>query len=192
MFERIRQVLQSSQRKEISAEGLIPASVLVPLFVKENEVHFLMEKRPEELDHHKGQIAFPGGVREEADPDAVATALREAEEEVGLSSRDVCVLGLLDDTRTVTGFCITPVVAVVPYPYPFRVNVSEVEEILQVPWSVFSKSLGYRQEQWEHEGRVYEVDYYSYQNRVIWGATARICRKLVECVSAGSKEVLEK
>ena len=113
--------------------------------------------------------------------------LREAWEEVGLDPGDVTVLGLLGDVQTVTGFLVTPVVGRIPYPYPFRLSAVEVEELLEVPWSVFSERKGHRREIAEHDGRTFEVDFYQHGEDTIWGATARITRQLVELVEPSAK-----
>ena len=182
MLERIRQILSAHRRQEVSPEGLTPAAVLVPLFLVDGQVHLLMERRTSKVDHHKGQISFPGGVCDSCDHDAVATALREAHEEVGLNPDDVEVLGLLDDTPTISGFLITPVVGRVPDEYDYRASADEVEELLRVPWRLFVEPEGHERSVLEHDGRTFEVDFYPFQGHQIWGATARITRRLVELV----------
>ena len=182
MFERIRRLLCNFERRELPLDGLTPAAVLVPLFMKNGEPHLLMGRRTERVLHHKRQISFPGGVRDPQDQDAVGTALREAWEEVGLVPEDVTVLGLLGDIQTMTGYRVTPVVGTIPHPYTFKLNPAEVAELLQVPWSVFAKPTEHRQETVEHEGHMHEVDFYGYKQHTIWGATARITRQLVELV----------
>lgn len=182
MFERIKKSLGALERRKLPEDNLKPSAVLVPLFLKGGEMHFLMGRRTDQVVWHKRQISYPGGVRDATDGDAVSTALREAWEEVGLDPKDVAVLGLLGDIQTVTGFLVTPVVGRIPYPYPFRLNSAEVEELLEVPWAVFSKRRGHRRETVEHGGRFFEVDFYRHEEDTIWGATARITRQLVELI----------
>lgn len=182
MFDTIRRILGEHQRRRLSCDGLTPAAVLVPLFLKDQQTHLLMGRRTDKVLKHKGQISFPGGVRDPQDRDEVACALREAWEEVGLAPQDVTILGKLSDIQTMTGFLVTPVVGRIPYPYEFKLNPHEVEELLQVPWSVFSMRNGHHREYFEHEGDTHEVDFYSFENHTIWGATARITRQLVELV----------
>lgn len=191
MFERIKENLEALQRRVLPEENLRPAAVLVPLFEKDGEVHLLMGRRTDRVEWHKRQISYPGGVRDPGDQDATSTALREAWEEVGLNPRDVTILGLLGDIETVTGFLVTPVVARIPYPYPFKLNTVEVEELLEVPWSVFSERKGHRRETTEHDGRKFEVDFYQHGEDTIWGATARITRQLVELVEPPAKDSAE-
>lgn len=188
MFERIKKLLNGLERRELSEEDLKPSAVLVPLFLKDGEVHLLMGRRTDRVLWHKRQISYPGGVRDPEDRDATSTALREAWEEVGIDPQDVAVLGLLGDIETVTGFLVTPVVGRIPYPYPFRLNSVEVEELLEVPWAVFSERKGHRRETTEHRGRTYEVDFYQHGEDTIWGATARITRQLVELVEQPVEE----
>jgi 8-oxo-dGTP pyrophosphatase MutT (NUDIX family) len=187
MIEKIRHVLAGYQRSVLPATGLTEAAVLVPLFFKQGELHFLMCRRTQLVLKHKGQISFPGGAKDAQDQDVTSTALRESWEEVGLESRDVSILGLLDDMRTMTGFHITPVVGVIPYPYDFKVHRVEVEALLEVPWSLFEDGQCHRVEHYEHEGVVHDVDFYDFHGEIIWGATARISRRLIELVGSGSE-----
>jgi 8-oxo-dGTP pyrophosphatase MutT (NUDIX family) len=191
MFNRIKETLDGLQRSTLPEDNLKPSAVLVPLFEKDGEVHLLMGRRTDRVVWHKRQISYPGGVRDPGDRDATATALREAWEEVGLDPGDVTVLGLLGDVQTVTGFLVTPVVGHIPYPYPFRLSDVEVEELLEVPWSVFSERKGHRRETAEHDGRTFEVDFYRHGEDTIWGATARITRQLVELVEPSAKASTE-
>ena len=187
MFERIKETLDGLERRILPEENLKPSAVLVPLFLKDGEIHLLMGRRTDLVLWHKRQISYPGGVRDPEDKDATSTALREAWEEVGLEPKDVTVLGLLGDIETVTGFLVTPVVGRIPYPYPFRLSSVEVEELLEVPWSVFSERRGHRRETTEHGGRTFEVDFYQHGEDTIWGATARITRQLVELIEPSAK-----
>jgi 8-oxo-dGTP pyrophosphatase MutT (NUDIX family) len=193
MFEPIIKALQESRPEKISREGLTPAAVLVPLFVKDSQLYLLMNRRSEKVEKHKRQISFPGGACDPDDAGSVDTALREAREEIGLQPQDVEVLGILDDTWTITGFLVTPVVARIPHPYPFELSTDEVDEILEVPWNVFSQRLGYHAEHMKYDGQEHQVDFYEYENNTIWGATARIARRLIELVeSCGNLPVKER
>ncbi|HOX46894.1 MAG TPA: CoA pyrophosphatase [Myxococcota bacterium] len=179
MYDHVRKVLSRRERHRIAEPGLTPAAVLVPLFARAGEPHVLLEQRTHTVDHHKGQISFPGGVQDPGDRDEVATALREASEEVGLPPTAVEVLGLMDDTLTVTGFRITPVVGRIPHPFEARLSDGEVARLLEIPWRVFAEGRTHRQERIEHEGQSFEVDFYTWDEHIIWGATARVIRQLV-------------
>jgi 8-oxo-dGTP pyrophosphatase MutT (NUDIX family) len=103
-----------------------PAAVLVPLYVREQELWTFFTKRTDAVEHHKGQISFPGGRQEESDTDSVEAALRESEEEVGLPRDHVEVIGRLDTYITGTGFEIAPVVGLVRVPFPERLDAPRV------------------------------------------------------------------
>jgi 8-oxo-dGTP pyrophosphatase MutT (NUDIX family) len=166
--------------RAIDDPALKPAAVLVPLFLRGGQLHFLMGRRSSELENHAGQVAFPGGTLEEYDRSVEDCALREAEEEVGLKRADVTVLGRLDDEVTVTGYRISPLVGTFPYPYPLRLDSAEFTELLQVPWTVFVDPTLRREETVVYQGKEYRVDFYKFGEHVIWGATARITRRLID------------
>lgn len=150
------------------------------LFRKNHEWYFLMTKRSEEVEHHKGQISFPGGAVDSNDKDIIATALREAEEEIGLHSSKVEILGCLDDHATPTGFVITPVVGYVKNLPSLRAQEEEVHEILEVPLSIFFDKDRERIEQREHHGKKVDVYFYDFGEHEIWGATAKISRDFLQ------------
>jgi putative component of membrane protein insertase Oxa1/YidC/SpoIIIJ protein YidD len=107
MLERIRQNLTLEAQEASSPENLTPAAVLFPLLLKENNLHVLFTKRTQTVKAHKGQVSFPGGVRDPHDENLLATALREAQEEIDLKPKDVEILGVLDPITTVTtGFLV--------------------------------------------------------------------------------------
>ena len=191
MFERIRQALTVPGNMgpvvidELGiAESLNPAAVLVPLFLRDGELHLLMTHRTDQVFAHKNQISFPGGGMEPIDANLVATALRESHEEIGLMPSDVEILGQMEDTFTMTGFRISPVVGRIPFPYTFRSNPFEVRELLFVPWTLFSEGQHHRREQIQIAERTFDVDYYEFEQHTIWGVTARIARQLVEATGA--------
>jgi 8-oxo-dGTP pyrophosphatase MutT (NUDIX family) len=162
---------------------LSPAAVLVPLLEKEGEFHILLTKRTETVGYHKGQICFPGGGRHETDRDLKDTALRETFEEVGVKPEDVRVLGELDSIGTVSSnFLITPYVGVIPYPYESQVSVDEIESLIEVPLSALRDEKNYREEVYDLDGSIMTGFVFEYQGEVIWGATARILRQLIELV----------
>jgi 8-oxo-dGTP pyrophosphatase MutT (NUDIX family) len=159
---------------------LRPAGVLVPIFCGGSEARLFLTKRSSALRHHPGQIAFPGGKQDEADPDITAAALREAHEEIGLDPSNVEVLGCLPAHETVTGFHVTPVVARILAPFDPRPETGEVAEIFDVPLSHVMNPVHYsiQARRWRGTSRKYYIvpfgPYY------IWGATARILRAMAD------------
>jgi 8-oxo-dGTP pyrophosphatase MutT (NUDIX family) len=158
------------------------AAVLVPVVDRPEGPTVVLTQRSEQLRNHKGQISFPGGRRDDADLDAVDTALREAEEEIGLPRRHVEVIGYLDDYPTFSLYRVTPVVGVIRDLPPLRIDAAEVAEAFEVPLSLLLDPASYQQ-QYLLRGSVkmpfFEVNHGSYR---IWGATAGmlwdLCRKV--------------
>jgi len=153
----------------------------VPLYQEEGSWHILFTLRTETVDSHPGQVSFPGGAIEPGDDGPIAAALREAEEEVGLATRDVHILGCLEVVPTITGFRIQPVVGSIPWPYSLRINTREVVEAFGVPLTWLADPAHLEVRQFDRKlGRPIDVHFFTpYQGQVIWGATARITLKLL-------------
>ncbi|MDJ0628479.1 MAG: CoA pyrophosphatase [Rhodobacter sp.] len=163
---------------------LRPAAVLVPILASKGRLRVILTKRSSALKHHPGQIAFPGGKVDADDADVTAAALREAEEEIGLPRETVEVLGLLPDHETVTGFEVTPVLAMVRDGFEPVPEAGEVDEVFDVPLSHVTDPARFRVQsrRWRGQRRFYyTVPYGPYY---IWGATARILRGLAERMAA--------
>jgi 8-oxo-dGTP pyrophosphatase MutT (NUDIX family) len=154
------------------------AAVLVPLVQHESGLTVLLTQRTEDMPSHAGQIAFPGGRQQKEDADAEATALRETEEEVGLSRRFVEVIGSVDHYRTGTGYEITPVVGLVRLGFTIHADPREVADIFEVPLAHFLDETNHRIDSRIWQGR--ERRYYAmpYRERYIWGATAGMLKNL--------------
>jgi 8-oxo-dGTP pyrophosphatase MutT (NUDIX family) len=172
----IRSFFSSFQREKVNNPRLIQAGVLVPLFDRNGELHILLTQRADEVEHHKGQISFPGGTVEKADKSIIDTALREAEEEIGLQRKTVEVLGVFSDYSTPSGFCITPVVAFLSSFPSLSINEAEVSEVFDVPLSFFLNSTNERIDRRERAGKVTNIYFYLFGKYEIWGATAAIIR----------------
>ena len=149
-------------------------------FMKSKSWHLLMTKRSHDVEHHKGQISFPGGAVDPRDKDITATALRETEEEIGLSAASVEVLGLHDDHETPTGFIMTPVVGYVKRMPALTPRLEEVGEILEVPVSLFFDASKERVVKMERMGKEIDVYFFDFGKHEIWGATARISRDFLQ------------
>jgi 8-oxo-dGTP pyrophosphatase MutT (NUDIX family) len=182
----IRDLLNRRSPKAIEQHGASyrRAAVLVPLFKAASEYRVLFTKRTDRVEAHKGQISFPGGRIEDEDGSPLETALREADEEIGLSRKDVTVLGQMDDARTVSSnYIVYPFVGLIPYPYDFKTSVQEVKELIEVPFQVFlSGDSGGENTPVVYEGATYHALAYHYRGEVIWGATARIMQNLIDVV----------
>ncbi|MGC4001282.1 MAG: CoA pyrophosphatase [Anaeromyxobacter sp.] len=156
------------------------ASVLVPLFEREGQVHVLLTRRPATLRLHAGQVSFPGG-RVEPGERSLDAALREAQEEIGLPVERTKVLGQLSETLVLSSaFRLTPWVASVPYPYPYAAAPAEVEAILEVPLAALEAPGAHRVEPREVYGMPFDVHFYTAGPDVVWGATGRVLAELLK------------
>jgi len=181
----LTRALATRERQVLDPGDKTQAAVLVPLAPVDDELHLLLTRRSHLLPHHRGQVAFPGGRHHaEEDRDLRATALREAYEEIGLEPADARVLGMLDDIETVaTRFVITPFVGVVPHPYCWRPSEAEVAAIFTVPLRVLQAPENSRQELWDFGGERIPIDTFPVEGHVIWGATQRITRNLLDVIA---------
>lgn len=166
---------------------LAPASVLVPLVQRPQGLQVLLTRRTEHLRDHAGQISFPGGRAEPDDADAVAAALRETEEEIGLARTAVDVIGALPTYTTITDYVVTPVVALVQPPFQLRLDAHEVAEAFEVPLHFLMTPANHCHHRFEWQGRQREFlsmpwDAVGGDGRLhhyfIWGATAAMLRNL--------------
>jgi 8-oxo-dGTP pyrophosphatase MutT (NUDIX family) len=151
------------------------AAVLMPIFNVDHEHYMLLTRRTEEVQTHKGQISFPGGMREEKET-LLDTALRETFEEVGIEQTRIEPLGRFHDYISITNYRVTPFVGFVQTPFSTRRQVTEVAEILHVPFQVFQDPERLRVERNMHPGREADVYFYSHGADEIWGLTARIIK----------------
>lgn len=180
--EYIRTILSQHKRRIIPRKDLKESAVLLPLCWKDGEPQVVVTMRSMDVEHHKGEICFPGGRAESDDKCLVQTALREAEEEIGLSREDVVVLGLLDDHISIVGYHITPVVGTIPYPYDFRIN-SESEILLLVPLRKAMSESAWMAERTTFRGKGINIYFIEIEGGVVWGATARILKHLVDLMT---------
>ncbi len=168
------------QKHHIVDAGRVLAAVLLPIYFKQGEYYLLFTKRTQKVKEHKGQISFPGGAQEGGEA-LVNAALRECTEEIGLMAEEIEVLGELDDTITETSnYIISPFVSLIPWPYQFKVNEEEIEELIEVPISALLDRSCQRQETEIVEGEAVISYFYHYRGRVIWGATARILKQFLD------------
>lgn len=189
LLEAIRTELGRRSRHTLDGPGWRRASVLVPVYLREDELYLLFTKRTEHLPHHKGQICFPGGGQHAHDTSPQETALREAQEEVGIHAADVEILGALDDIEVPPSrYLVTPIVGRIPYPYPFLVNREEITELIHIPLAALLNPRNVRREVWEADGAPFSIYFYSHGAHTVWGATARILRQFIEVVAGLPRE----
>jgi 8-oxo-dGTP pyrophosphatase MutT (NUDIX family) len=169
--------LEGEEMRPIPAAPLRPAAVLVPIVMHAEEATVLLTQRASHLRDHSGQIAFPGG-KIDADETPLATALREAEEEIGLDRRHVRPIGYLDPYLSSTGYRILPVVADIEPPFALSLNCAEVADAFEVPLAFLMDPSNHELHVREWKGRIREYDAVPFRERYIWGVTAGILRNL--------------
>jgi 8-oxo-dGTP pyrophosphatase MutT (NUDIX family) len=173
----LRRVLAERPRVSREASGATPAAVLIGLFEgREGEPRLWLVRRPSGLRTHSGQVALPGGKRDPTDPDLVSTALREAEEEIGLIRHQVEVLGVADDRVTSTGFVVTPVIGWITGSFEPRPNPSEVSRAFSAPLATFREDGILSMIPFEVLRGM--VRAFRIEGEIVWGLTAAILTAL--------------
>lgn len=182
LCDELKDRLLASPGRSLQLPGvsLREAAVLVPLLWRDGQPWVLLTRRPQTLRTHGGQISFPGGSRDPSDESPLHAALRETWEELGIPGDRVEVLGMLDESPTITGFRIQPFVGVIPADHPLRPSPVEIEEVIEVPLRHLLRTGTSRTEVWQYGGEDHLVYFFDYAGHVIWGATARILVNLFE------------
>jgi 8-oxo-dGTP pyrophosphatase MutT (NUDIX family) len=181
--EKINKLKTSSTEEIIASDSLIPASILIPLYEKNDITYLLFTKRTDKVRHHKGQICFPGGKFDFGDNDLKTTALRETYEEIGIKEQDITLLGKINNMVTITNFIVSPFVGSFPYPYNFIISQDEIEEIIEVPLYHFLDKKNFKEEAREINEIQYPIYYYYFNNHVIWGVTGKILFDFITILS---------
>ena len=169
------------------AIGLTPASVLVPIVLRDEGPTVLLTERTAHLNDHAGQVSFPGGSAEPEDADVVATALRETEEEIGLDRAHVEVIGRLPDYPTVTGFVVAPIVALVHPPFTLQPDPFEVAEAFEVPLTFLLDPAHHERRDLVLDGIRRRFVAMPFASHFIWGATASMLRNLYLFIAAHTR-----
>lgn len=167
--------------EQFSSRSPRAAAVLVPLTYVDHEWHLLFTRRTDTLEHHKGQVSFPGGATDPEDSGPEETALREAEEEIGLRRADVRVLGRLGEMLTVTNFIVTPVVGTFPWPYAFTVHTVEVGRVFTMPLAWLAQRNNWQEFVRRETGRSV-ITYFPFDGELLWGATARMTVEFIRAL----------
>ena len=158
------------------------AAVLIPIFYKNRTAHLLFTKRTDKVEHHKGQISFPGGVKDPGDKDLMQTALRETEEEMGIAPDDVTILGKTDTFLTNTNYLVTPYVGYFAYPYDYHINYDEISRVIEVPVAHLLTPEIFETRIMKRDGFTWRVHFYQYQEESIWGVTGFLLSNFLNIV----------
>jgi 8-oxo-dGTP pyrophosphatase MutT (NUDIX family) len=194
LYRHIENILQSREQKSFIYKQSIsrPAAVLIPLFFKNRQAHLLFTKRTSKVATHKGQISFPGGSKDDTDPDLKFTALRETEEEVGIFSYDIKVLGMTDIFLTNTDFLVTPFAGWFNYPYDFNINKDEIERLIEVPLAHLLQEEVFSIRPVERDGVKWNVHYYNFNGDIIWGVTGFLLSNFLSIVFGLNRSLAER
>jgi 8-oxo-dGTP pyrophosphatase MutT (NUDIX family) len=172
-------LLDAGDAASLDVHGRIDAAVLVPLYVSGGELHAVFTRRRDDLRRHPGEISFPGGRQDDDETDLRLTALREAEEEIGLPARAVELVGALQPTPTIaTNYAVYPFVGLIEPGRAWEPSANEVDEIMEVPLSALR--AGYERRRLLRRGVPFRTDVYVIGEDVIWGATARMVGDLLD------------
>ncbi|MGI8572749.1 MAG: NUDIX hydrolase [Solirubrobacteraceae bacterium] len=175
-------LLRPEGAMSIPVAGRTQAAVLIPLYLERSELHVVLTERRHDLRRHAGEISFPGGRYEQGERDLVATALREAHEEIGLPAAGVEIIGALTPTPTIaTGYAVYPFVGVIEPGMRWTLQPREVEKVIEL--SLASLRAGFGRRQLVRRGIPILTDAYTVGEYLIWGATARILSELIERVA---------
>ena len=176
-----------ARRNPVTAapEGLMPAAVMLLLYRKDDDYCVLLNKRSMTVEHHKGEMSFPGGAKDPEDVDFEATARRETYEEMGIAPDDITLLGRLDDNVTRSNFLVKVFVGTIPYPYEFRPSSIEIAEVVEIPLSVLRDPACWRWDSRIEDGKREAVRSYGYQEHLVYGATAKILDQFLDVVEDG-------
>ena len=178
--EIIRQALAQRVVERVDGTGMIPAAVMILLYRKEEEYCILLNKRSEEVEHHKGEMSFPGGARDPEDLDLLETALRETEEEMGIKREDITVLGEMDEIVTRSNFQVSVFTGTIEYPYKFTPSAIEIAEVVEFPVAALINPANRRVETRWIDGMPLTSYSYVHEEHVVFGATARILQSCIE------------
>ncbi|HTY09944.1 MAG TPA: CoA pyrophosphatase [Bacteroidota bacterium] len=181
----IQEKLAGYRRRAIEKSPFTRSAVLMPIVQRDNGLDLLFTKRSDAVEHHKGQISFPGGAADPADTSASDTALRESFEEIGLPPSAVKIIGTVDDLQTPSRFVVTPIVGAVEYLPPLHINRDEVAQVILIPLEKFFDESLRRSEFRERDGVKVEVFSYDVWEEPVWGATAFFVKQLVGLLKGG-------
>jgi 8-oxo-dGTP pyrophosphatase MutT (NUDIX family) len=179
------------EREHLLVEGLHPAGVLIPFVERDGELGLIFVKRADHLSRHAGEIAFPGGRREQLDRSLEQTALREANEEIGLDPTNVKLFGSLAKIPVISGFELNAFVGRLLEDTELYPGDSEVQRVLFVPLEALLEEAAWRTENREWRGEEFKLHFFDHEGDVIWGATARLVDFLLKLLRERHQDVRE-
>jgi len=179
LAEQLRRALARRNPTSGLASPGRPAAVLLMLFERDGEPWLVFTKRTDHVEHHKGEISFPGGARDAEDADLEATAIRETVEELGVEEPLITIVGRMDEVPTfVTGYNVTPYVAVIPEPHSYRPSPAEIDEVIELPVSELAR-IGKR-DVVVRRGFPVETNVFDTRGHFIWGFTGGVLRTFLD------------
>lgn len=181
----IRDALEQREVVTAAPDGLMPAAVMLLLYRKEGDYCVLLNKRSMTVEHHKGEMSFPGGAKDPEDTDFEDTARRETHEEMGIARDDITILGRLDDNVTRSNFLVKVFVGTIPYPYDFRPSSIEIAEVVEIPLNVLRDPGSRRWDSRLEDGERVAVRSYGYQDPWYTGRLPKILDQFIEIVEDG-------
>ncbi len=188
MIDEISRRLADYEPREVEQGRLSRAAVLIPLHNRQGDWHVVLTTRSERVEHHKGEISFPGGSMDRGDPDPEFTALRESDEEIGLRREHVKIIGRVDDIVTVSRFHVSAFVGAIDAevsPYAWQPQCDEVQEVLEIPLTHLLDVSNRVEVPRQRDGRLTLVEGFRFKEHIVWGSTARMLNNFLD-VSYGS------
>jgi 8-oxo-dGTP pyrophosphatase MutT (NUDIX family) len=179
-----RELAAFASFKSLPDKNLRPAAVLVPIFNDNCVWKCLFIRRSEIGEFHKGEVAFPGGGKESVDEDIIHTALRETNEELGIVSTDIDVLGTLPEMKTISNYRVTPVIGIIKWPVKLTPSRDEVARVFSIPldWLMDDTNWKISEIDVANRGKISTIIYDTYDGENLWGLTARITQLLIEMI----------
>jgi 8-oxo-dGTP pyrophosphatase MutT (NUDIX family) len=178
--DRILNAIAEYTPRHVENTDSSPAAVLILVSDRDGEPHVVFTERTTHVEHHKGQICFPGGACDKSDDGLETTALRETYEEIGVHPQDVRIIGQLDDMVTISNFRVTPYVGMLTTQPEYTISDHEVAQVVEVPLAYLMDERNMELEVRQHQGRQVLVPAFSYNGHRIWGATARMLHQFIE------------
>ncbi len=183
--ELIKQALAKRVVERVDGDGLMASAVMILLYPKDGEYCILLNKRSEQVEHHKGEISFPGGATDPEDRDSLETALRETEEEMGIKRDDITVLGEMDEVATRSQFRVQVFAGTIEYPYTFSPSAIEIAEVLEFPVPALLDPANRLVETHWDNGQPVSSYSYVHEEHVVFGVTARILQRCIDFIDDG-------